>query len=56
VVERVGGRRPIPIDMPVITATNKSLEEEMAHGRFRADLYYRLQSNPSSHATITRYA
>lgn len=40
--ERVGGTRPIHIDIRLITATNKNLEEETAAGRFREDLFYRL--------------
>jgi Nif-specific regulatory protein len=43
VVERVGGRRAIPVDVRVIAATNKNLEEAMSQGTFRADLYYRLK-------------
>jgi two-component system NtrC family response regulator len=40
--ERVGGVRPIAVDIRVISATNKHLKEEMQAGRFREDLYYRL--------------
>lgn len=41
-IERVGGTKPIPVDIRLIAATNKTLEEEMSNGRFREDLYYRL--------------
>jgi len=43
VVERIGGRRAIPVDVRVLAATNKDLEEAMSRGTFRADLYYRLK-------------
>jgi two-component system NtrC family response regulator len=42
VIERVGGVKPISVDIRIITATNKKLKNEMLNGRFRDDLYYRL--------------
>ncbi|MDZ4165011.1 MAG: sigma-54 dependent transcriptional regulator [Smithellaceae bacterium] len=44
--ERVGGVRTISVDVRVITATNRNLREEMAAGRFREDLFYRLNVFP----------
>jgi DNA-binding NtrC family response regulator len=39
---RVGGSRPISVDVRVVAATNRNLQEQIAQNRFRADLYYRL--------------
>ena len=41
-IERLGGRRSLPVDVRVIAATNQDLERLMAEGRFRKDLYFRL--------------
>ena len=41
-IERIGGQAPIRVDVRMIAATNRNLEAEMAAGRFREDLYYRL--------------
>ena len=40
--ERVGGIRPVPVNIRIIAATNKNLKHETEQGRFREDLYYRL--------------
>jgi two-component system NtrC family response regulator len=42
VFERVGGVRTISVDIRIVVATNKDLQQEMQAGRFREDLYYRL--------------
>ena len=45
-IEPVGGRSSVKIDVRVIAATNRNLEKEVAEGRFRLDLYYRLNIFP----------
>lgn len=45
-IERVGGNLPIKVNVRIIAATNRNLEEEIAAGRFRLDLYYRLHVFP----------
>jgi two-component system, NtrC family, response regulator len=42
IVERIGGRRPIQVDVRIVCATNQDLDRMMAEGRFREDLFYRL--------------
>jgi two-component system, NtrC family, nitrogen regulation response regulator NtrX len=46
VITRIGGAKPIEVDVRVIAATNKTLESEIAAGKFREDLYYRLNVVP----------
>jgi two-component system, NtrC family, nitrogen regulation response regulator NtrX len=46
VVTRIGGSKPVQVSVRVIAATNKDLEQEIAEGRFREDLFYRLNVVP----------
>lgn len=56
VVERIGGRQEIPVDVRVVCATHQNLKEMVSAGRFREDLYYRLSEIvimiPSLHERI----
>jgi two-component system response regulator FlrC len=45
-IDRVGGQYAIPVDTRVIATTNRELEEEVRQGRFRSDLFYRLNVVP----------
>lgn len=46
IIYRVGSSKPVKVDVRVIAATNKNLEEEVAMGRFRQDLFYRINVFP----------
>jgi transcriptional regulator with GAF, ATPase, and Fis domain len=45
-IERVGGKRTIKVNVRIIAATNRDLQKEIDEGRFRSDLYYRLNVFP----------
>jgi transcriptional regulator with GAF, ATPase, and Fis domain len=45
-IERLGGSHPVKVDVRIIAATNRVLEDEIKAGRFRQDLYYRLYVYP----------
>ena len=42
-IERLGGNESIPVDVRIVSATHRPLEQEIAAGNFRADLFYRLR-------------
>jgi PAS domain S-box-containing protein len=44
--EKVGGEKKVSVDVRIISATNKNLKDEVRHGRFREDLFYRLNVIP----------
>jgi two-component system, NtrC family, response regulator AtoC len=54
--KRVGGAQDIRVDVRVIAATNRNLEEEVTKGRFRSDLYYRLNVLPIAIAPLRSHA
>ena len=41
-IDRVGGSKPIPVDVRIVATSNRNIEDEVAKGNFREDLYYRL--------------
>ncbi|HCX04226.1 MAG TPA: hypothetical protein DHM42_07025, partial [Clostridiales bacterium] len=45
-IQRIGGNELIPIDVRIICATNKNLEDMISKGEFREDLYYRINVIP----------
>ena len=45
-VDRIGGRDPVPLDIRIIATTNRNLQSEVAAGRFREDLFFRLNVFP----------
>lgn len=52
--ERLGGSRTIRVDVRIIAATNRNLEKEVERGRFRSDLWYRLNAFPISIPPLRR--
>lgn len=51
-IERIGGMATIKVNIRVIVATNRDLEREVSEGRFRSDLYYRLNTFPITLPTL----
>ena len=51
-IERVGGEKPIPVEVRIVTATNRDLAAAVRDGRFREDLYHRLNVGTISLPTL----
>jgi len=45
-LERVGGTKPVQVDIRIIAATHRNLEQMIAEGRFREDLWFRINVSP----------
>jgi len=52
VIERIGGRKEIPVDVRIVCATHQNLDELIKNGQFREDLYYRLAEIPVTTPTL----
>jgi transcriptional regulator of acetoin/glycerol metabolism len=53
-IRRVGANKPIKVDVRIIAATNRNLEDEVRAGRFRQDLFYRLSGGAADPAAAAR--
>ena len=53
-VERVGGKKPIALDVRMLATSNRDLQAEVQGGRFREDLYYRLNVFPAARSAAAR--
>jgi two-component system, response regulator FlrC len=53
-VERLGGSKPVPLDVRIIATTNRNLKQEVCEGRFREDLFYRLNVFPLHLPTLNQ--
>ena len=53
-IERVGGSKPLELDVRLVAATNRNLEQWCATGKFREDLFFRLNVVRITHAAVAR--
>ena len=54
IVERIGGRQRIQVDVRIVSATNSSLEDRVSDGTFRGDLFYRMNAVTDTHSAAAR--